>query len=52
MVRSFQEALLRIDHHGAIKGLIFDLKMAESYTNPVVMSLPIRRFLIRSLGSR
>jgi hypothetical protein len=43
---------MRIDHHDALKGLIFDLKVAESYTNPVVTSPPIHRFLIRSLGSR
>jgi hypothetical protein len=49
MVRSFQEALLRIDHHGAPKGPIFDLKMAENYTNPVVMSLLIRRLMEASL---
>jgi hypothetical protein len=52
MVRSFQEALLRIDHYGAPKSPLFDLKVAENYTNPVVMSPLIRRFLDRPFGSR
>ena len=31
MVRSFQEALLRIDHHDAPKAPIFDLKWPKLY---------------------